>query len=202
MSVLLSVSSTDGLSVSLSVAVLFARFGSVKPLGAVIVAVFESVPVAAAAIVAVTVYVSVPPVGILTVSAILPLPLEACVVSTAPPVATTVYVSDAMPAGKVSVTVAPVTALGPAFEATIVYVIVLPGTAAPTAAAMLEPPSLSVLVIDRSPVGTSTIAIASASTVPLALLFSCTRSRPEVTSTVPMSWKAVLLKSAPLGNTD
>src|SRR3954469_4015665 len=80
-----------------------------------------------------------PPTGRFTVSLMLPLPLAVQV----PPLAPThvqVAVSDA---GNVSATVAPVTALGPALLAVIVYVVVPPAVTVATP---------SVLVIDRSAV--------------------------------------------------
>ena len=58
------------------------------------------------------------PTGMVTVSLILPLPLA--VKPVAPPVAEAVYVSLKKLAGKVSITVAPVTLLGPALVTTMV----------------------------------------------------------------------------------
>ena len=60
-------------------------------------------------------------------SEMLPLP-EA--VQLPPPAATHVHVTPVSVAGKVSATVAPVTAEGPALEATMVYVTLLPGITA------------------------------------------------------------------------
>ena len=61
-----------------------------------------------------------------------------------PPAATHVQVTPVSVAGKVSATVAPVTAEGPALEATMVYVTLLPGITVVTP---------SVFVIERSAVG-------------------------------------------------
>ena len=60
------------------------------------------------------------PLGRLTVSLMLPLPLA--VKPEAPPLPTAVYVSLVIAAGRTSVTVAPVTLLGPLLQTTIVYV--------------------------------------------------------------------------------
>ena len=62
-------------SVSVSVALLLAVFGSVTPLGAVTVAVSEIEPVAEALIVPVALEVILLPGGIVTVLLMLPLPL-------------------------------------------------------------------------------------------------------------------------------
>src|SRR5204863_9961868 len=115
-----------GLSVSVSVALLLPGVGSVAPLGTATVAVLTSVPVAAAERVAVSVYVTLAPTGRLTVSAMLPAPDA---VHVPPPAPTHVQLAPLNTAGNVSVTVAPVTLLGPAFDATIVYVTPVPGVA-------------------------------------------------------------------------
>src|SRR5581483_6457274 len=91
------------------------------------------------------------PAGMVTVSLMLPLPLA--LKPLAPPVA--VQVTPVKAAGKVSVTVAPVTLLGPALVTTRVYVSLVPGTA------VVLP---SVLVICRSAWGVSV-------SVSVALLF-------------------------------
>src|SRR5438477_98150 len=67
--------------------------------------------------------------------------LAAAVKPVAPPAPTAVHDAGLIAAGKVSVTVAPITALGPAFDTTTVYVLPVPATA------VVLP---SVLVIDRS----------------------------------------------------
>ncbi len=87
------------------------------PAGAAIVAVLLSVPVADADSVAVSVNVAVPPTGRFTEALMLPLP-EAGQVP--PPAPTQVHVAPVSATGSVSATVAPVTALGPALDATIV----------------------------------------------------------------------------------
>ncbi len=73
-------------------------------------------PVAPALMVALTVYVTLPPAGKLTVSLMLPEPLAVHV----PPLAPTQVQVAVRAVGKVSATVAPVTSLGPAFEAVMV----------------------------------------------------------------------------------
>lgn len=109
-------SATDE-SVSVSLAELFALVGSVTPDGAAIEAVLVSDPLAPALIAAVSVYVAVPLTNKLTVSLMEPVP-EAEQLE--PADATHVHVAPERAAGSVSVTVAPVTADGPVFDATIV----------------------------------------------------------------------------------
>ena len=75
-------------------------------------------PVAPGAIAAVTVNVAVPPFRSVTGSLIGPLPLAVCMPS--PPIATQVQPVNVTPAGGVSTTFAPATALGPLLRATIV----------------------------------------------------------------------------------
>jgi len=106
------------MTVLLSVALLFPA-GSFVPTGAAMVAVLEIVPDPLA--VAVTVKVADPPESRFTDAARLPLPLAG---QTDPALAVQVHVAPVTDAGKLSVTVAAVTALGPAFDATIVYVTV------------------------------------------------------------------------------
>ena len=100
--------------VVLSVALLFPA-GSFTPTGAVTVATFVIVPVPVA--VAVAENVAVPPASRLIAALMLPLPLAG---QLDPAEATQVQVPPESCAGKLSVTVAPVTALGPALLATIV----------------------------------------------------------------------------------
>jgi len=142
-SVLVIDRSTVGVNASVSVAELFAAVGSVTVTGAAIVAVLTRLPVAVAAIVPVTVKAAVAPTGRSTDALMLPLPLAGQV---PPPAAVQVHVGEVMAAGIVSATVAAVTVDGPAFDATIVYVTDVPGTLEVTP---------SVLVIDRSAVGTN-----------------------------------------------
>ena len=87
------------------------------------VAVFTRFPLAVPDILAVTVYVILEPAGILTESLILPEPLA---VQVAPPALTHVQVALVICAGKLSVTVAPITLAGPLLETVIVYVVELP----------------------------------------------------------------------------
>jgi hypothetical protein len=91
--------------------------GSLMPPGAVTVAVLLIVPLPVA--VAVTVNVAVPPLSRLTLAEMLPVPVAGQV---EPALAEQVQPLTVMFAGKTSATVAPVTALGPAFDTTIVYV--------------------------------------------------------------------------------
>ncbi len=145
-------------TVFVSVAELFPGVGSVTPAGAATVAVFATVPVAFAAMVATTLKVTEPPEGRLTKALIFPVPLAAG--QEPPPAATHVHVAPEIPAGNVSVTVAPTTGSGPAFEATIVYVVVDPGVT-------VAPPS--VFVIPRlayPPVALNGIASPSMPSVP------------------------------------
>ena len=109
--------SAVGVIVSVSVAELLPGFGSVTPAGAATVAVLTSVPVAEADNVAVSVKVAVAPTGRLTAALMFPEPDAGHV---PPPAPTHVHVAPVSAAGNVSATVAPVTALGPLFDATIV----------------------------------------------------------------------------------
>src|SRR2546430_14160176 len=77
------------------------------------------------------------------------LPVPLAVNPDAPPLPTAVNVSLVIAAGRVSLTVAPVTALGPLLATTMVYVVDVPGTA-------LDTPS--VLVMLRSAV-VSTVSV-------------------------------------------
>lgn len=88
------------------------------PTGAVTVAVFDRVPVAPGAIVAVRVNVAVPETSSDTVVLILPAPAVAPQLE--PALAVQVQLAPLSVPGKVSVTVAPVTADGPALLTVIV----------------------------------------------------------------------------------
>jgi hypothetical protein len=101
-------------TVSVSVALLFAGVGSAAPL--LIVAVFVSVPLALGATVQLAVYVTLPSTGSVTLSLMLPLPLAVHV----PPLAPPQVHAQVSGGGKVSLTVAALTAEGPALLATIV----------------------------------------------------------------------------------
>ena len=103
---------------SVSVALLLPGTGSVVPTGGVTVAVFTNVPTAVDATLATTLKVAVPLTARLTVVLRLPVPLAALQLE--PPVATQLQLALVMAAGKVSATVAPVTALGPALVTTMV----------------------------------------------------------------------------------
>ena len=91
--------------------------GSFTPTGAVTVAVLASDPVALAAIVPLAVKVALPPPSRSTVVLISPAPLAA---HAEPALAAQVQVTPVSVAGNASATVAPVTALGPAFDTVIV----------------------------------------------------------------------------------
>lgn len=109
--------SASDVRVSVSVAELFVLVASVTPEGTAIVAVLTREPVALGLMVPVTVKVAVPPTARFTSWLIEPLPLA---VHDAPDDATHVHVAPVIDAGIESATVAPVTAEGPLFEATIV----------------------------------------------------------------------------------
>src|ERR671931_1350248 len=109
------------MTVLLSVALL-SPAGSLTPAGAATDAVFVIVPELAVTV-AVAVKVALPPLSRSMLAAILPLPLAG---QLDPAEAAHVQVTPETCAGKLSVTVAPVTALGPALLATIVYVSVAP----------------------------------------------------------------------------
>src|SRR5690242_11186404 len=107
-----------GLRVSVSVALSLPAVPSITPAGAATVAVFASEPVAEAATLQVAVKVAVPPLRRLTaLVAMLPEPDAGHAL---PALAAQVQVQALSAAGKVSVTVAPVTALGPLFVAVMV----------------------------------------------------------------------------------
>jgi hypothetical protein len=103
---------TGGVRVSVSVAVLLAVLGSVTPPGAATEAVLVKEPVAAGLIVPVAVKVTLPPEGSVTAWLMLPLPLA---VHVPPAVPRHVQVTPVRAVGNVSVTVAPVAVLGPAY---------------------------------------------------------------------------------------
>jgi hypothetical protein len=109
-----------------SVAELFARFGSVVPSGAVTDAVFTMATVAVDATVATIVYVAVPPAARFTTWLMLPDPLP--VPEEPVPANTAVHVTPVNNGENVSTTRAPVTKLGPAFVTVTVYVVAKPGT--------------------------------------------------------------------------
>lgn len=116
---------------------------STKPTGPEMLAVFTSDPVAVDAIAAVNVNVAVPPDRRLTDALMSPMPDAG---HDDPAEAAHVHVAPDNAAGSVSVTVAPVTADGPAFDAAMRYVTDVPGVSEPVPSA---------LVIDRSPAAES-----------------------------------------------
>src|SRR5439155_17788805 len=118
-SVLVIERSATRLTVSLSVALLLPGVRSVTPTGAAMVAVLAMEPVALPATVALTVNVAVPPLSKFTLAEMLPLPLAG---QLEPTLATQLQLPNVRPAGAVSVTVAPVAALGPLFVATMLEI--------------------------------------------------------------------------------
>src|SRR5437764_301039 len=114
--------SATGAAVSVSVALLLARLGSVVPAAALTVAVLTRLPVADDSAVPVTVKTTeLPaPLGMVTVEArLLPVPLPP-LVTEAVPVTLEVHVTPVRAAGMVSATVAPMTLLGPALVTVMV----------------------------------------------------------------------------------
>src|SRR5205823_13386191 len=103
---------------SVSVAVLFAVFGSLIPAGAVTCAVFDSVPVAAELSLPLALQMILLAEGIVTISLMLPLPLA--VKPVAPPAWVAVNVRPVSAAGKLSDTDAPFAAAGPTLVTTMV----------------------------------------------------------------------------------
>src|SRR5512145_2479517 len=102
---------------SVSDAELLARFVSPTPEGAVIVAVFTMAPGAVRETVVATVKVAVPPASRSAVVLMLPTPVAEP--QEEPALATQAQDTFRSSRGNVSVTVAPVTAAGPAFDATM-----------------------------------------------------------------------------------
>ncbi len=102
--------SARGAITSVAVALLLPA-GSTTPSGAVTVAVLASEPVAPAAMVPVAVNVTVPPLSTSTLALRSPAPLAAP--QAEPALAVQVQVTPERIAGNTSLTVAPVTALGP-----------------------------------------------------------------------------------------
>ena len=105
-----------------SVALLFPGIGSVTPAGGVTVAVLEIAPTVPFATVPVMVRVADVPDVRSTVVAMSPLP-DAAAQEPSLTATTHVQVADVTPAGRVSVTTAPVTSAGPLLAMTIAYVI-------------------------------------------------------------------------------
>lgn len=103
----------------MSVVELLPLFGSAVPVGIVTVAVFTTVPVAVLETVAVTVTVTLLPFGKLAVVLTFPAPFGWPQV--APLAPTQVQVALINAAGKLSVMVAPFTAIGPLLVTTMVY---------------------------------------------------------------------------------
>lgn len=116
--VLVTLRSLFGCTVEVAVEVLLPVSGSVTPPGAVTVAVFVSEPVALAGSFADRVKVAVPALARLTVVLMFPVPLAWPQLD--PLDAVQVHVTFVSELGTVSVTVAPVTGLGPSFVTTMV----------------------------------------------------------------------------------
>src|SRR5436309_3156505 len=110
-------------AVSVSVALLLPGVESVTPAGAATLAVFAKLPVVAGSTVPLIVKVAVPVLSRSTVTLMSPVPLAGQV----PLAAVHVQVAPVMLDGIVSVTVAPVTSLGPPLLTVTVYVIGAPG---------------------------------------------------------------------------
>ena len=151
--------SATGVSVSISDAVLFPGTVSITVPGTMTVAVLVIVPVAVGAMAAVTVNVAVPLTMSVTSSLIGPLPLG--LPHADPADATHVQLVKLMPAGGVSTTPAPATTFGPLLVATMVYVVVVPGTALPT-------PSVFVTARSALPVAASVACAGSGLVTPCA----------------------------------
>src|SRR5437660_12926406 len=64
-----------------------------------------------------------------------------------PPAATQLHDALVMAAEKASVTVAPIASLGPVFDTTMVYVVVVPGTAVVTPSVLVMARSTSALIV-------------------------------------------------------
>src|SRR5689334_8312037 len=111
--------SPTGFSVSVSVAELFARFGSSVPFGAATFTLFETVPVAELETSTVTLNVAVPPTARLT-AVLFRLTLPLGTLQLDPDDAVHVHEIIVSVLGRMSVTNAPATALGPALLTTIV----------------------------------------------------------------------------------
>src|SRR5438876_248580 len=111
-SVLVTARSGRGVRVSVSVAELLAGLGSLIPPGAATEAVLLKLPVAEGLMVPVKAKVTVAPGGRFTVWLMFPVPLAAHVPPPAPP---QVQLAPVTVPGRVSITLAPVAALGPTF---------------------------------------------------------------------------------------
>lgn len=116
--VLVIATSARGWVLLVTVVVLLPGSGSVTPVGGVTLAVLAIGPVAFAGTCAVTVNVAVPPFARLTVVLMLPVPLA--VLQAEPDDAVHVQATPVSTLGMVSVTVAPVTGLGPSLVTVIV----------------------------------------------------------------------------------
>lgn len=181
--------------VSVSVAELFVPVESVTPDGTATDAVLTSDPVAEGLMVPVRVKVAVAPTARLTSSLIDPLPLA---LQVAPAEATQVQVAPVIDPGTESVTVAPVTADGPLFEATIVYVTEVPAISvvAPSVfeiARSADPVIASTSVAELSAVFVS-VAPEAAATV--AVFESAVGPTGEPGETVPLNVKVTLPPTA------
>lgn len=174
--------SADGVSVSVSVAVLLFGVGSVVPVAGVTVAVFVKDPVAVPETVPFNVKVTVPLAATSTVVLILPLPLACPQLD--PAEAAQVHVALVSVAGRMSETVAPNAALGPALLTTMVYVVWVPGT---------EDVALLVLVIARSDVA----LIVSVSVSLLLAVFGSGIFAGGVTVTVLLKLPVASLRTVP-----
>lgn len=107
-----------GVSVSVSLAELFAGLGSVIPVGAATVAMFVIVPVAVLNTEVATIKVAVPFGNKFTV--VLMFTFPAALAQLEPEEVVQVHERETRLAGRISVTCAPTTALGPTFDTTMV----------------------------------------------------------------------------------
>src|SRR5262245_10284014 len=112
--------SARGVSVLVSVALLLAGLGSNTPAGGLTVAVLVNEPVATGLIWTVKVKVTLAPTGRSTVVARAPVPALGPLTLPPPLLAVVVQAAAVTPAGRLSSTLAPVTATGPALLTTMV----------------------------------------------------------------------------------
>lgn len=191
---------------SVSVAALFAPFGSIMPLGAAILAEFETLPVAPGTTVAVNAKVAVPPTARSTVVLMLPVPFAEPQLD--PPEGVQVHVAFISVTGRLSATAAPTTALGPALLAMIVYVVCVPATSEVALFVLVIARSAETLIVSESVslllagIGSGTEAgedtVAVLTSEPVAELMTVARSLNV--ATLPGSrLTVVLMLPLPLG---
>ena len=150
---LVSARSTTGVTVTATVPVLFEGVVSVAPLGTLTLAAFTSVPLALPVTVAWKVTVTAPPEGIVTEPTTEPLLVTKLAVLAPALTWLVTLVSVPRPAGKLSLKLAPLAALGPAFVITRLKVTV--------------PPALGVLVLAILAMARSTTGVTLTTAVPV-----------------------------------